>query len=128
MRADPTANRLSEPIATVNHLAYYDRDIDSHVCCEALAAAEIVAASRNQPAAGLPADLKRLADSLQLTNYSNYQDLVLLTRRAVGVIVEESELQELWAKDTEDLAAWEQIQKDLQQHLQWQVAYDTAQP
>ena len=122
-REEPTIELLLKPILLVNKAADNDRELAAGDCQEALAAAEIIAASRNQPALNFPAAVQQLVLAFQLPQWEEYKQLMLLTRRAVGVIVEESELRELLADSEEELAEWEGIQQDLQNRLKYHSTY-----
>ncbi len=123
-REEPTVNVLVAPILLLNNRADDDKELDASDCYEALAAAEIIAASRNRPLPGFPADIQQLAIELRLPEWDKYPILMQLTRRAVGVTVEESELRELMSDTREELMAWEQIQQGLQQRLASNLSYD----
>ena len=81
--------------------------------CAAIAAAEVVAAVHGRRAANLP---EELADWLQEHAAQVSPELVGPARRALDIILDESELKGLW--EEEDPQEWNDAMSDLQGRLQ----------
>jgi hypothetical protein len=102
----PLAQALSVAVETTGYL-------ETHHCCEALAAAEIVAAIRGRPANDLPQDgldyAGRLGDNVP-------QDLVSEARAAVERVRSKSELRDLF-EESDGLANWLAVVDALRKRL-----------
>lgn len=87
-------------------------DGDDEDACEALAAAEVVAAALGRPLANLPEEATQwLGEHRDLPD-----NLVALATRAVTAVATTSELKELW-EETADFDAWCGTVRDLQSRL-----------
>lgn len=86
---------------------------DAPACCEALAAAEVVAAMRGRASSALPAEARDYA--ARLGEASNA--LIVRARGIVADLFENSGLQKAWA-DSDDLDAWEDSIGDLLDRLE----------
>ncbi|MET4073189.1 DUF4259 domain-containing protein [Hymenobacter sp. UYCo722] len=75
----------------------------------ALAAAEIVAAIIGRAASDLP---EELSAAIEKMGFEANQKIIQQARKAVSVIIRESELQELWAEGGEP-NDWQQVQHEL---------------
>ncbi len=89
--------------------------LEAPVCEEGLAAAEIIAGIRGRPSLDLPPDVA--AYVRKLAGFDLGDELVENTRRAVALVLESSELAELWAESDEG-DAWRASVIDLQRRLQ----------
>ena len=86
--------------------------LEADICCEALAAADTVAAVNGKPSAALPEEvLTWVGAQLRLP-----RELSLLSYSAIAVIREDSELKELW-EETDEFGAWLAQLDDLQVRL-----------
>lgn len=115
-RDNPTTEKLAAILHRINNLALDDKHLDTSDCQEALAASEIVAASRNKPSPDFPPDVQELAVGLGLEKAFDYAEFHNWSIRAVWFIREESELRDLWIEANE-LSTWEQVQEDLLERL-----------
>lgn len=115
-RDNPTAEVLTNILHHVNKLSHADKYLDASDCEEALAAVEIVAASRNKPAPDFPTDIQQLALDLKLEQAPGYAEFYSWNSRAVWFIREESELRDLW-EEAGELAKWEEVQENLLERL-----------
>ena len=108
----PTAEMLRD---TLEHVTNLDPEeyLEAPDCCEAIAAAEIVAALNGKPAPKLPDDLKAW---LQTDHGLAAKALTAVAIAAVKRIVRESELQELWSDGGDD-AQWLADMTDLERRL-----------
>lgn len=97
--------------ATVGELAA--DYLEAPLCSAALAAAEVVAALRGQPAPGLPEDVGAWVASHPSEPSG---DLVAAARRAVDAIAARSELRELWDESPE-AESWHAAVADLRARL-----------
>jgi hypothetical protein len=95
---DPNETLLLETLGAVAAEGYPE----APEACEALAAAEIIAAVLGKGVRGLPEDLLLSANNLSLSNPDAAQKLA---RRAIKAVLKKSELKELW-EDTDDYDAW----------------------
>lgn len=86
--------------------------LDAPECSKALAAAEVVAALRGKPGAGLPKNLV----AWQAGKSRPSDALLELARRAVAKVMQDSELKDLWV-ESGNPQAWEDGVKDLQARL-----------
>ena len=86
--------------------------VESPECCNALAAAEVVAAMHGKPSQYLPST----ASAWAANHPQPSQALISQGRAAVERIMKSSELQELWA-ETDDYAAWQQETQSLLKRL-----------
>ena len=83
--------------------------LTANVSSKALAAAEIVAAWVDHPAAYLP---DGIMEWLQQHSSSFQLDLVPLARQAVGIVKTNSELKDLWEEGGAD--EWKEVVEDLE--------------
>lgn len=87
--------------------------LDADASCEALAAAEVVAARLDTPAADFPDELRSwLGESTRFESTS----LVEEANNAVLRITTDSELKDLW-EESEDLDEWQALQQNLLSRL-----------
>ena len=86
--------------------------LEAPTCSTALAAAEVVAALRGQPAQALPDDVQEWVAQ----NPGLPSDLVGMAQNAVAVIAAKSELRELW-EESADFAMWQAAVDDLRERL-----------
>ncbi|WP_400190878.1 DUF4259 domain-containing protein [Hymenobacter sp. B81] len=86
-----------------------DEPVEADEAREALAAAEIVAAILGKPATDFPADLIPVIRKL---NADDFEDLRELAAEAVEAVLEKSEVRAALA-ESDKLAAWQQLQRDL---------------
>ena len=82
-------------------------------CCTALAAAEVVAAMHGKPAGGLPDELSAW---LRERRAPPSAALLARARKAVTMVLAESELRELWLESGQ-FAAWQSVVQDLETRL-----------
>jgi hypothetical protein len=115
-RDNPTAEGLTKILHHVNKLSHADKYLEASDCEEALAAVELVAASRNKPTLDLPSDIQILALNLKLEQASDYAEFYSWSVRAVWFIREESELRDLW-EEAGDLTKWREMQENLLERL-----------
>ncbi|NJO56556.1 MAG: DUF4259 domain-containing protein [Rhodospirillales bacterium] len=90
-----------------------DDYLDADPCCEALAAAEVVAAWAGVPAADLDDKVRAWVAQQQAT------DLIHLIEKAQRVLARvrtDSELKDLW-EETDSFAEWQAVQANLKQRL-----------
>ncbi|WP_375417984.1 DUF4259 domain-containing protein [uncultured Hymenobacter sp.] len=108
---NPSDAALVEALTLVAELSEESEYIESGEASTALAAAEIIAATVGKPSADFPEKLRTAANSLQTGANA---DVRKLARKAVELILKESELKELWA-DAEDgePTEWQAVQQDL---------------
>jgi rubrerythrin len=109
-RKRPNEAVLYEALATA---AEEEGVIEAAEASQALAAAELVAAIIGKPAADMPVGL--LPAVTQLDADGN-EDLQELAYDAVEAVLNNSELQETWAK-SEDYDSWQQLQQNLLERL-----------
>jgi hypothetical protein len=86
--------------------------LEAPECCEALAAAEVVAALLDKPCASLPDDVAAWVKGKPRPGPA----LTGKARAAVAAILGSSELQELW-EESDDYLQWQAITKDLEVRL-----------
>jgi hypothetical protein len=89
--------------------------LEAPVCEEGLAAAEIIAGVRGRPSQDLPPDVA--AYVRKQAGFDLGDELIENTRRAVALVLESSELAELWA-ESDEADAWRASVIDLQTRLQ----------
>ena len=89
-----------------------DEYLEAPECCEALAAAEIVAALLERPSASLPDN----AAAWVVGKPRPPESLIKKANIAVGTVLRSSELQELW-EDSDYYEEWQSVTKDLQDRL-----------
>jgi hypothetical protein len=106
---DPNETLLLETLTAVAAEGYPE----APEACEALAAAEIIAAALGKAVRGIPEDLLLSAKNLPLTNPDSAQKLA---RRAIKAVLKKSELKELW-EDTDDYEAWVAVLDGLLERL-----------
>lgn len=87
--------------------------LDADVCCEALAAAEVVSALRGAPATDLPAEL----DDWVKHRSVDVAPLVQPALNAISLVRIRSELQELWQETDDDYAHWLAVVENLDGRL-----------
>ena len=108
---EPGAEVLREALAAVTDEDY----LDSDEACEALAAAEIVAAVLGKPGPDFPADLLLVIPRLTI---DHIEPLRTPARHAVlAVLRDNSELRELWV-ESDDYNNWQELQHALLQRLE----------
>jgi hypothetical protein len=105
----PTEVFSSDSLAFVIDANAEEEFIEVDEASAALAAAEIVAAVIGRAASGLP---KELSAAIGKMGFEPNQKLINRARKAVAVILRESELQELWA-ETGEPNDWQQVQNEL---------------
>ena len=93
-------------------VAERDDHLEAPTCCEAIAAAEVVAAGRGRPLAKLPEDATRWLEGRAAPDDA----FVQLARRAVAAILAKSELREVW-QESSGLDAWRERMDDLAARL-----------
>lgn len=91
--------------------------IDATESQEALAAAEIIAAAKNNPAKDLPEDMKDWLNKNDVLTYKKFLfrksvNLVQLAEEAIHKILENSELKELW-EESGEFEEWKAVQDDI---------------
>lgn len=91
--------------------------------CEALAAAELVAASRGHASSDLPADLSEYMQSLLPPS----DELKAMACEAVSGVLQSSELVELWA-DSDDAEEWNRVMSGLIDRLSMPIRKPAASP
>lgn len=106
---EPNETLLLETLAAVAAEGYPE----APEACEALAAAEIIAASLGKGVRGFPEDLLLSARNLHISNPDAAQKLA---RRAIKAVLKKSELKELW-EDTDDYDAWVAVLEGLLERL-----------
>ena len=89
-----------------------DEYLEAPTCCNALAAAEIVAALNGKPATDLPDKAKAWVAG----KASPPADAVTKAKNALQRVRGESELRELW-EESEELDAWAKVLDDLDSRL-----------
>jgi len=97
-------------LAAIEQLAPEDRE--APICSSALAAAEVVAALRGKPAAGLPDEVRQWVAE----HPGDPGALTLAARRAVDAIVAQSELRELW-EEGDEFETWQAAVAELRARL-----------
>ena len=95
---DPTWDAVDRAFGAAADPAY----LEAPECCQALAAAEVVAAGIGRPSPRLEPEIAAWAQA----DAAGAADRRELARRALGRIRDESELQELW-QDTDEIADWQ---------------------
>ena len=100
---------ISDSLSFVIDASAEEEYIEVDEASAALAAAEIVAAIIGRAASDLP---NELVAAIEKMRFEPYQKLVNRARKAVTVILRESELQELWGEGGEP-NDWQQVQNDL---------------
>lgn len=93
--------------------------IDADLACEALAAADLLAAMLGRPATDLPVETERLLSKFRMPS----KELLSLARAAADGVLETSELADLW--NEEDGQAWKDIIGDLIQRLDFDTPYES---
>lgn len=83
-------------------------------CCTALAAAEVVAAMHGKPGTGLPDELYGW---LRERRAPPSAALLARARKAVAIVLAESELRDLWLESGE-LVAWQTVVQELAARLE----------
>jgi hypothetical protein len=106
---DPNETLLLETLTAVSAEGYPE----APEACEALAAAEIIAAALGKAVRGFPEDLLLSANNLSL---SSPDAALKLARRAIKAVLKKSELKELW-EDTDEYEAWVAMQEALLERL-----------
>jgi hypothetical protein len=91
-----------------------DDYLEAPECSAGLAASEIIAALRGNPAKNLP---EKAAAWIAAHPGDPGSDLVTIARQAVDTIVTDSELAELWS-ESGDVEEWRSAVMDLQRRLQ----------
>jgi hypothetical protein len=89
--------------------------LEAPICASALAAAEIIAALRGRPAAELPPDI--VAWLARYPGADPGEELTDNARRAVELVLQGSELTELWAESPE-APQWRDAVANLQARLE----------
>jgi len=92
-----------------------DEYLESPECCEALAAAEVVASGITGDIAKIPEEAQKWLSKKQglfgkKPNIENSH--AIIAKQAVEKVLGNSELKELW-EETEDYAKWQEIQSEL---------------
>jgi Domain of unknown function (DUF4259) len=87
--------------------------LDAGLCANALAAAEVVAALRGRPAADFPVEVE---DWLAAHPGAPGDELAAAARRAVDLVLGDSELAELWSESPE-APAWRAGVEELRARL-----------
>ena len=105
----PTEVSISDSLSFVIDARAEEEYIEVDEASAALAAAEIVAAIIGRAASDLP---KELAAAIGKMSFEPNQKLINRARKAVTVILRESELQELWGEGGEP-NDWQQVQQEL---------------
>jgi hypothetical protein len=90
-----------------------DDYLESPICCEALAAAEVVAAGNGKPGVGLPEEVQAW---LVKVNPGIDSKILGMARHAVETIGKKSELLELW-EESDSLLEWQEAMADLKARL-----------
>jgi hypothetical protein len=100
----------------ISEVIHSDGYLDADLGCIALAAAEVVAATKGKPAQDLPGEASAWIQTHQLIAT---QDLVQASLAAVDRVRndEDSELKELWEEDEENLTEWHAVLDDLNLRL-----------
>ena len=108
----PTVEMLRD---TLEHITALDADeyLEAPDCCEAIAAAEIVAALAGKPAANLPHDLQTWLCS---DHGLKIETLNIVASATIDRIAQASELKDLWA-GSEFYPQWLAAMTDLQCRL-----------
>lgn len=88
--------------------------LEAPECAAALAAAEVIAALRGRPAADLPPEVRTWIS--RHSDAAPGEDLTQNARRAVALVMEGSELAELWA-ESDEVSQWRAAVADLQARL-----------
>ena len=105
---------LNFVIQTLQAVTNSEEDyLESCICCEALAAAEVVAAANGRPAKDLPEEVRTWLSGTE--PYIN-SDTLELARRVVRIIGKRSELLELW-QESNSYSEWQQAMTDLKTRL-----------
>ncbi len=86
--------------------------LEAPECCNALAAAEVVAALNGKAASSLPDEVTTWIKGKAKPESA----LLAMTKRAVGAVLGDSELKELW-EETEHYDVWRQTVEDLKVRL-----------
>lgn len=99
-----------------------EEEDDADMACEALAAAEVVAAAAGRPAGALKeADDETLSEIAAWAQKASaavkHKEMRALAAKAVGVILKDSELAELW-EESDDAKGWRAAVEDLKKRLQ----------
>ena len=105
----PTETALSDALAIVIDASAEEQYIEVEEASAALAAAEMVAAANGRGSSDFPQELSAL---LKKTGFVPNEKLMKKARKAVSVVLKESELQELWAESGEP-NEWQDVQTDL---------------
>lgn len=112
-REEPTENTLLEALTPVVEAGEEEDYVEAPDASAALAAAELVAAWRGNPAPNLPDGMPALLADLKV---ERMVDIQKVARKAVKQVLKESELQELWAEGGEP-NEWQAVQRDLLSRL-----------
>ena len=105
----PTEVALSDALAIVIDAGADEEYIEVDEASAALAAAEMVAAANGHGSVDLPQDLSA---AIKKPGFKPNEKMVKKARKAVSVVLKESELQELWAENGEP-NEWQEVQSDL---------------
>ena len=100
-------------LADNQELSFLRESLDDGVDENALAAAEVIAALRGQPAEHLP---EEVTEWVGLHPYDIPNDLLAAAREAVAKVRDDSELKELW-EETTWLESWQASVDDLLRRL-----------
>ena len=103
---------LLSPLKAINSNDDY---LESPDCCEALAAAEVVAASLTGNFSSIPKEVQvwlNKKPGIFGKKPKIEKDHALLAKQSVQKILESSELKELW-EETEDFSKWKEVQSKL---------------
>lgn len=106
-------NTLIKPL---NNIIQNNDYLESSYCCEALAAAEVIAASKTQDFTVIPKEAQKWLTKKQGVIFGKPPEItseyVTLAKQAVEKVLKNSELKELW-EETEDFIKWQIIQQTL---------------
>lgn len=101
---------VTRDISNVKHCEFQEYE-QYDQCCEALAAAEVIAAARKKPSSDFPKTLQSVIDNLVIGLDISARKRA---RQAVRNVLQKSELRNLWAEmGADELNKWEAVQQDL---------------
>ena len=111
--AELEESKTIQPLVSALQSAVGADYLEAPEACVALVAAEVVAALKGKPAAGLPREAASWVRSHQV---QINDDLVRLALQATQRVETQSELLELW-QESEELNSWMATIKDLERRL-----------
>ena len=102
---DPNEAKISDAIAVVTEIG--EDYLDADYCCEALAAAEIIAAINGSPNPSLPKDAQETVSRL---TWELSKSMIENALQAITMIKTDSELKELCEEGGSNLEWWQMLE------------------